>query len=171
VDSAARYQWLLDIRRRLGDGHGGKVLQRLLELAFHEAGYRVVEERMSEGIDFDVELREPLNARYSFEARTTASALVPVKNEDLRQMDARMKDGYQAGLAALRIAPGTGWVFVERSWLLPPSLRISVGTSVSWEGLAEQINREFDAVMDRLGSRALDKGLDGLTPYIDQARR
>jgi hypothetical protein len=42
---------------------------------------------------------------------------------------------------------------------------------VSWEGLAEQINRKFDVVMERLGSRALDKGLEELTPYIDQARR
>ena len=125
---------------------------------------------MSEGIDFDVEQREPPHDRYSFEARTTASALVTVKNEDLRQMDARMNDGYQAGLAALHIGPGTSWVFVKRAWLLPPSVRISMGTSAPWEGLAEQINRQFDAVLDRLGSTARDKGLDGLATCIDRAR-
>jgi hypothetical protein len=161
----------LAIRQRWGDGPGGKVLQRLLELAFHESGYRIVEERMSEGIDFDVEHREPPHDRYSFEARTTASLLVAVKNEDLRQMDERMRDGYHAGLAALHIGPGTGWVFMERLWLLPPSVRISLGTSACWQGLADRINREFDSVLEYLGPTARDRGLVGLTPSINQARR
>ena len=171
MDSAARYQWLLEIRERWKDGRGGKVLQRLLEIAFHEAGYRLVEERMSEGIDFDVQRRDVPHERYSFEARTTENALVPVKDEDLRQMDQRAQDGCQAGLAALRIAPGASWVFVQHSWLLPPSLRISIGTSPCWQSLADQINGKFDDVLQRLGATARDKGLDGLLSYLNQARR
>jgi hypothetical protein len=143
----------------------------LLELAFHESGYRIVEERMSEGIDFDVEKREPPHDRYSFEARTTVSALVMVKDEDLRQMDERMKDGYQAGLAALQIRPGCRWVLVQRAWLLPPSLRISTGTSAPWEALAELINEKFDGVLKRWGPTARDRGLDGLGSCIEKALR
>jgi hypothetical protein len=171
VDSATRHQWLLEIRQRWEEGRGGKVLQRLLELAFQEAGYRIVEERLVEGIDFDVEQCEPPHCRYSLEVRTTANAQVPVKDEDLRQMTERAKDGYQVGLAALRIAPGAEWVFVERSWLLPPSLRISVGTCAAWKALGEQINQKFDAVLERLGATARDKGLDGLILHMGQARR
>ena len=69
-----RYEWLERIRQEHGDGIGGKILQRLLELAFDDLGYRLVEERMSEGIDFDVENREGSDDRYSFEARTSDGA-------------------------------------------------------------------------------------------------
>jgi hypothetical protein len=170
VNVAARHQLLLEIRQHWEEGRGGKVIQRLLELAFHEAGYRLIEERMSEGIDFDVEEREGARQRYSFEARTTTNATVCIKDEDLRQMDLRIRDGCQAGIAALRICPGGCWVFVQRSWLLPSPLRISIGTSPSWTSLADQINEEFDSVLERFGAIARDKGLDGLASHLNLAR-
>jgi hypothetical protein len=160
---------LLEIRQHWEEGRGGKIIQGLLELAFHEAGYRLIEERMSEGIDFDVEEREGARQRYSFEARTTTNATIWVKDEDLRQMDLRIRDGCQAGIAALRISPGNSWVFVERAWLLPLPLRISIGTSPSWMPLADQINAKFDSVMERFGSIARDKGLEGLAPHLKVA--
>lgn len=169
MDDVVRHEWLEGIRREHGDGTGGKILQRLLELAFHDLGYRLVEERMSEGIDFDVQHRQRSDDRYSFEARTSAAALVPVKDEDLRQMDERAREGYRPGLAALHIRAGSRWVLVERSWLLPPSLRISVGSSALWEKLAREVNDAFDDVLKRLGERAVREGLDGLKSYVDQA--
>jgi hypothetical protein len=171
MDTTARHQLLLGIRQNWEEGRGGKIIQGLLELAFHEAGYRLIEERMSEGIDFDVEERNGNGKRYSFEARTTTNATVCVKDEDLRQMDLRIRDGYQAGIAALRVSPGCSWIFVQRAWLLPSSLRISIGTSPSWNSLADQINGKFDSVLERLGPIARDKGLDGLVCHLDQARR
>ena len=95
--------------------------------------------------------------------------MVPVKDEDLTQMDKRAREGYRPGLAALQIRAGSRWVLVERSWLLPPNLRISVGTSAVWEKLAREVNDAFDDVLERLGEIAVREGLDGLKSYVDQA--
>ena len=169
MDSATKHQLLSEIRQQWEEGRGGKILQQLLEIAFHQAGYKLLEERLSEGIDFDVELREAPHHRYSFEARTTVNAHVPVKEEDLRQMDQRMRDGYEAGVAALRIAAGCNWIFVERAWLQAPSVRVSLGTSERWRELSESINHHFDSVLEELGPIARDRGLAGLAPYIRKA--
>ena len=154
-----------DARRR------GKIIQRLLEIAFHHAGYRLVDERLVEGTDFDVVSRARPAERYSFEVRTTNRFTVPVKSEDLRLLDERAADGFATGLAALRIGAGGRWVLIERRWLALPSIRVTVGTTPGWEPLASAINEAFDLVLGRLGPRALEQGLDGLAGEVKEAMR
>lgn len=170
MDEAARYEWLTQLGRIYGSGLRGKILQRLLELAFARVGFRLVDERISEGIDFDVVRRNNPSERYSFEARTTEEYCVPVKTEDFIQMKARESDGYDTGIAALRISPGSSWIFVKSRWLLSPSLRVSVGTSSGWENLAQQVNQGFDGVLEDLGPLAIREGLEALKKAVDDAR-
>ena len=170
MDELTRLQLLEGLGARHDDRLRGKILQRLLELAFHRAGYRLVDERMSEGTDFDVCHRQRSSERYSLEVRTTGGFTVPVKEEDLRLMDERACDGYQTGLAALRIGPGGRWVFIQRQWLLPPSIRLAIGSSAGWEDLARTINDAFDDVLEQLGPVAALDGLEGLAREVEQAR-
>ena len=95
MDELARAEILKQLGDRYGERLRGKILQRLLELAFHRAGYRLVEERMSEGTDFDVCHRLDPDRRYSLEVRTSREGKVPVKPEDLRLMDERSRDRYE----------------------------------------------------------------------------
>jgi len=169
MDTLTKFTLLKDIRTRWDDRQSGEIFQRLLELAFSSADYRLLEERLVEGIDFDVQFRSDPAIKYTFEARTTQNLHVPVKDEDLRQMDLKSKDGYSAGVAALAIAPGSEWVFVPRIWLLPPTLRISVGSMPPWDRLASEINFHFEGVLEALGSQAYDYGLDGLQQHIAAA--
>jgi hypothetical protein len=171
MDESLRYEWLRKLGELHDDRQRGKILQRLLELAFDRLGFRLAEERLSEGIDFDVQRRGRPNEKYSLEARTTEDAKVVVKAEDLRQMEERAREGYQAGIAAMRIAPGSRWVLVKRAELMTPSLRISVGDSPGWEELARQINEEFNEVLEKLGPVALEQGLQGLQTHIEAAKR
>ena len=165
----------LGILRRIAaardDRVRGKILQRLLAIAFDTIGYRLVDERLVEGTDLDVCHRERTAERYSFEVSTTQGFLVPVENEDLRLMDERVRDGYLTGIAGLRIAPGGKWVLVRREWLTPPSLRLAVGNSPGWEDLAMRLNRAFDEVTGRLGEAAVEGGLEGLAREIDNAKK
>ena len=171
MDDVAR----LDLLRRVAASHDdrqrGKILQRLLALAFDREGYRLVEERLSEGTDLDFCHRERQDEKYSFEVRTTEGFVVPVKDEDLRQMDERARDGYATGIAALRIAPGGRWVFLRREWLMPPSVRLARGTTRGWEELASRINAAFDGVLDSHGEAAVTQGLDGLAAAIREASK
>jgi len=169
MDEVAR----LDLLRRLAARHDGrqrgKILQRLLALAFDRAGYRLVDERLVEGTDLDFCHRLRPAEKYSFEVRTTEGFVVPVKQSDLRQMDERARDGYATGLAALRIAPGGQWIFLRREWLMPPSARLAAGSSTGWEDLAARINAAFDQIFDRHGETAVAEGLDGLSTLIRTA--
>lgn len=171
MDAAARFEFLSRLDREFEPRLRGKILQRLLQLAFDRAGYRLVDERISEGIDFDVIHRTEPDRRLSFEARTTESFIVPVKVEDLRQMAAREAEGYQTGVAALRIAPGARWVFIAHAWLRTPGVRVSVGNTKGWEELASTVNTNFDSVVAEHGALALAEGLNGLQPLIAEAGR
>lgn len=170
MDVAARFEFLSRLDREFEPRLRGKILQRLLQLAFHRAGYRLVDERISEGIDFDVIHRTDPARRYSFEARTSESFIVPVKLEDLRQMAARESEGYQPGVAALRMAPGSRWVLIARPWLRTPGVRVSVGNTKGWEELAAEVNAHFDGIVKEQGALALAEGLSGLEPQIELAK-
>jgi len=171
VDELAQLDLLRRLADRYDDRQRGKILQRLLALAFDRAGYRLVEERLVEGTDVDFSHREHPEEKYSFEVRTTEGHTVPVKVEDLRLMDERAADGYTTGVAALRIAPGGRWIFLRREWLATPSVRWALGTSPGWEELADRINAAFDEVLEDRGQAALDASLDGLAEDIARAMR
>ena len=171
MDELARLEMLKRIAARHDDRLRGKILQRLLALAFHRSGYRLVDERLSEGTDLDFMHRERSEEKYSFEVRTTGGFSVVVKDEDLRLMDERSADGYATGLAALRIAPGGHWVFIRREWLTPPAIRIAVGTTAGWGPMADAVNAAFDLTLEQHGEAAVDNGLDGLAREIEQAKR
>jgi hypothetical protein len=170
MDEISRFELLERIGRRFDGQLRGKILQRLLEVAFHESGYRLVDERLSEGTDFDVMSRTQPAERYAFEVRTTIGFSVPVKIEDLRLLDERAADGYQTGLAAFRIAPGGCWVLIERGWLLPGLVRVALGTSRGWRDLARRVNDTFNDAVARYGEAVLRDGLDGLSRAVEEAK-
>jgi|YNPBryunderm2012_1023409.scaffolds.fasta_scaffold00436_9 hypothetical protein len=169
MDPSLRFRLLEQLVQTHKPGIAGKILQRLLGLAFDRIGFRVIEEGISEGIDLSVAHREIPEQRYAFEVRTTQSDAVPVSRQDLAQMKARAADGYQTGLAALRIAPGAHWILVRSEWLRPPDLPVSVGTCEPWKELAASLNQAFDEVLEELAPLALREGLEGLDPDLRRA--
>jgi hypothetical protein len=171
MDGSRRTDFLCALNVTHGDGVRGKILQRLLELSFVDVGFRLVDERISEGTDFDVAHRIETSLRYSFEARTSHGLCVPVSDSDLALMDNRGEEGYEPGLAALQMAPGARWVLVKRPLLRPPRVRISLGSSEGWGKLAGEVNGAFDCVVKRWGLLALRDGLSGLDSIIREAMR
>ena len=168
MDSVQRQRFFDRLEAGYGGRGRGKILQRLLLLALHRAGYRALEERISEWIDLEVEDRDNTAMRYAFEVRTTRSFHVEVKEQDLQQM-ANLPAGYRAAMAALRTGPGARWVFADRAVLLPGKLRISYGNSREWEALAGEVNRAFDAVLEEYGPAAVSEGLQGLEGPVKKA--
>jgi hypothetical protein len=167
MDLWPRLQQLVETHK---PGSVGKILQRLLGIAFGRIGFRVVEEGISEGIDLVIQHREIHEQRYAFEVRTTYESFsVPVRQDDIEQLKARSQDGYKTGLAALRIAPGARWVLVQAEWLCPPDLPVSFGTCEPFRELAERLNRAFGQVLEELAEVAVSSGLEGLKPYLEKA--
>jgi hypothetical protein len=165
MNDQERLKWLERLGERYDPRIRGKILQRLLTLAFAEVGFRLEDEGLVEGLDFVIAHRQLSDERYAFEVRTSEQASVPIKPEDLQSLDERARTGYQTGIAALRVAPGAKWILVKRSWL-----RISIGTSSGWEKLAVDANHSFDQMLEKWGKVSLEQGLSGLDGPINNAR-
>lgn len=170
MNDQERLKWLERLGERYNPRIRGKLLQRLLTLAFAEVGFRLEDEGLVEGLDFVIAHRQLSDERYAFEVRTSEQASVPIKPEDLQSLDERARTGYQTGIAALRVAPGVKWILVKRSWLQLPSIRVSIGTSSGWEKMAIDANHAFDRMLEKWGKVSLEQGLSGLDGPINNAR-
>ena len=123
-----------------------------------------------EGTDADFESRADPSIRLAVEVRSTEGDVVPVREEDLRQLDARARDGFKGVLAALRVAPGTRWALVDRSWLKVGKLRVSVGTTTGWEQLADGVDHAFEGLLIDHRRGILDRALAAMEPQLRVVR-
>lgn len=88
----------------------GKLVQKVLALAFLEAGASRVTERSIQGIDLEVELD---GRKLVFEAKTTETGSVKLGAKDTKGLDARRDEGYETYIAVLGIGLLDEWVFAR----------------------------------------------------------
>ena len=103
------FQHLGQIRAKFGPGIFGKIAQKLLALAFYEAGFLDIVEREVQGADIDA--TDMAGKKYSFEVKTTDGESVPITRENIEALRDRTNDGYLPVIAALRIQMFEDWVF------------------------------------------------------------
>ena len=108
---AGTFQQLKQIRGKFGAGIFGKIAQKLLALAFHEAGYPHVVERGVQGADIDVVSAK--GDMYTLEAKTTDKQSVPISKENIDALEDRVKDGYTPVIAALRMQMFEDWILAH----------------------------------------------------------
>ena len=99
--------------RLLGESQGqeyGKLVQKLLAVAFLETGADRVTERSIQGIDLEVEV---LGRRLAIEVKTTVGASVKIGVKDADGLAARAKDRYETLIAVLGSRFIDEWVFAR----------------------------------------------------------
>ena len=110
----------LDVHRRLGEiaaaqGKGyGKLVQKLLAIAFLDAGAERVTERSVQGIDLEVTLAG--GRRIALEVKTSepgASGDVQFGKKDLQGLVARAEEGYEPYFAVLGNRLLDDWVLAH----------------------------------------------------------
>jgi hypothetical protein len=101
--STELYCSLKDLHARHGPREFGKIVQKLLAIAFRLAGFHRIIERGVQGVDVDA-AGHP-GEKYAAEVKTTQSDSVPFALKDRDGLAARMHDGYHPLLAVLRLSP------------------------------------------------------------------
>lgn len=163
------FQSLQKLREKYGPGIFGKIAQKLLAVAFRDAGFHHVVERGVQGVDIDV---ADDGVKYALEVKTTQGQTIMVSEDNLKALKDRLADGYTPMVAALRMQMFEEWVFA-----IVPLDRLQLG-SVSLSKLRAYRNKEleqairpaFDRVVDLHFASVLAKGERYLLELLAQKR-
>jgi len=152
------FEHLRQIRDKFGPGIFGKIAQKLLALAFYEAGFHHVVERGVQGVDVDAAMED--TSRYTLEVKTTGGQSVPISRENIGALKDRAEDGYTPLLAVLRMQMFEDWLFaaVPLRQLQPGSVALNRLRSYRLTELEAFIRPKFEQIVDEHWSGVLARG-------------
>lgn len=156
------FERLLQLRERYRLEFG-KLCQKLLALAFREAGYGIMVERGVQGVDIDVAGE---HERYSIEVKTTDGEAVAFERKDANGLATRRQDGYQSVLAILQIKLFADWMFVNADRLTPKQWPVEGLRARRLRDLEQRVTPRFDDVVATHAVGALDGGQTYLDTVI-----
>lgn len=165
------FQRLVRIRRKFGPGLFGKIAQKLLALAFYDAGFRHVVERGVQGVDVDAASSE--GEKYTLEVKTTERDTISVSQENLDALRDRAKDGYVPLIAALRLQMLGDWLFakIPATRLRPGSIPFARLRAYRIAELETLVCPSFETVVNQHFSSILGQGERYLADLLAQRRR
>ena len=147
----------LDVHRRLAEIHAaqgkgyGKLVQKLLALAFLDAGATRVTERSIQGIDLELTLADGRDI--AVEVKTSepgASGEISFGKKDVQGLVAREEQGFAPYFAALGNRLLDDWLFVPYE-----AGEIQTGTAYSPTRLRPYRDRELESIVDDTFSAAV----------------
>lgn len=107
-----KYQTHLNLERlrtEVGREYG-KLVQKLLAIAFLETDVEKLVERSTQGIDLELEIA---GERYVFEVKTSESDSIRLGPKDLEGLDRYVADGARVYLAVLTNGPLEDWILAR----------------------------------------------------------
>lgn len=88
----------------------GKLVQKLLAVAFLETDVQRLVERSTQGIDLEMEIA---GERFAFEVKTSESDSIRLSPKDLEGLDRCVEDGARVYLAVLTDGPLEDWILAR----------------------------------------------------------
>ncbi len=164
------FRQLQTLREKYGPGVFGKITQKLLALAFYDAGFHDFVERGVQGVDLDV--ANPAGEKYALEVKTTDGETVPISEENIGALKDRARDGYIPVIAALRIQLFEDWVVakIPLNQLRPGTLPLSRLRAYRMRQLEGSLCPAFEAVVNEHFSDVLSGGERYLISVLDERR-
>jgi len=169
MKTATFYQ-LRKLREEYGPGIFGKITQKLLAMAFYNAGFHHLVERGVQGVDIDV--ANSAGEKYALEVKTTDGEAVPISKENIDALAARTSDGYIPMIAALRMQMFEDWILadVPLSQLRPGATTLSRLRGYRVGRLEELICPAFEEVVHEHSAAVLSGGERYLIKTLDGKR-
>jgi Holliday junction resolvase len=159
------YERLRSLYEKHGSREFGKLCQKFLAIAFQAAGYRHIEERGVQGVDFDA--AKERKEKYAVEVKTTVANSISFEQKDVEGLKKRKKDGYQPVLAVLRLHRFSHWILADADSIKSGNVYIDSLRVHRLLHLEECIAPLFD--------RTLEEHFDGAMReaqgYLDKALR
>jgi len=164
------FERLQRIRKRFGPGVFGKIAQKLLAIAFFEAGFAHIVERGVQGVDIDA--AKPDGPKYAIEVKTTEGDAIVISQENIDAIRSRASDDYVPLVAALRLQMFEDWILanVPLSELRPGALPIARLRAYRMMELETSIRTTFEAVVSQHLEGVLARGEQYLSEVIEASR-
>lgn len=160
---------LEQVLEKVGDQETGKVVQKLLAIAFRRLGFERVVERSTQGVDLDVARGDE---RYAIEVKTAQGWEVSLDPKDIKGPPGRHYDRYQAVMAVLRLSPEEDWILARMHPGVAPFAKgkhaAYLFRATSIVDLEREVRQAFAAAVAEHHDAALE-GQAGLQPILDEA--
>ncbi len=162
----AAWRMLNTIRRTQGREYG-KLAQKLLALAFLDAGADRATDRAIQGIDLEIVLGD---RRLALEVKTCEGDRVVVGPKDVDGLDARREEGFETYLAVLGGRRTDSWLLLPvpgTDLKLGSPMEIALLRPFADASLGDLVRGPFEEVLDRHGPVAAADGQAGLNRILD----
>ncbi len=156
---------LARLRAEVGREYG-KLVQKLLAIAFLETNVEKLVERSTQGIDLEMAIA---GERCVFEVKTSASDAVRLTPKDLEGLDRLVEDGARVYLAVLTNGPFEDWIlarYVPGEFPTGKDLTSFPFRAHRDRNLEQRILTDFDRVVDRDVHIAITRRQGGLDEVL-----
>jgi hypothetical protein len=146
----------------------GKLVQKLLAVAFLQTDVQKLVERSTQGIDLEMEIA---GERCVFEVKTSESDAVRLSPKDLEGLDRLVEDGGRVYLAVLTNAPFENWVlarYVPGEFPTGKDLTSFPFRAHRDRELEQRILTAFDRVVDRDVHIAITRRQGGMDEVLQR---
>ena len=160
------YRLLTDLREKTGKEYG-KLVQKLLAIAFLESGVDELVDRCVQGIDLEVKIA---GTRYAFEVKTSETDQVTLGRKDLEGLDRQLRDGAEPFVAVLCGGWLDDWIFARYfPDELPAGKKITSFRLRAYRdaGLEHRIRATFDRVVAEHANTAVYERQVGLDRVLE----
>ena len=166
----ATFRRLEQLREKYGPGIFGKIAQKLLALAFHDAGFPFIVERGVQGVDIDVV--SAAGEKYALEVKTTDGERIPLSKENIDALEDRANDGYAPLIAALRMQLFEDWIIaaIPMRELRPGTMALAKLRAHRIRQLEAVVSPLFEGVVNRHFSDVLARGERYLIDVLEDRR-
>jgi len=158
------------LRQKHGAQRFGKIAQKLLLLAFIQAGFDQWAERGVEGVDIDA--GNVAGEKYAIEVKTTVREQVVLTKENTEDLQQRKIDGYVPVIAVLQIGILHDWLFsaLRNEDLRPQTIPVRRLRAYPLDNLQKTVRPRFDEVVAGHFQETLLRGEDYLISVITRER-
>lgn len=166
----ATWRMLGQIRHQQGKEYG-KIVQKLLALAFLEAGAERTTDRAIQGIDLEVSLA---GRRLAIEVKTCEEASFVLSKKDIDGLAGRREEGFESFLAVLGGRQLDSWLFLAvpgTDLKIGSPMRVTMLRPFADRALGERIGAPFSHVVDRHGLEAARGGQVALNQILEADAR
>lgn len=145
----------------------GKVCQILLAISFCRLGFKRVVERSVQGVDIDVSEHSTF-PNFSIEVKTTLSDTVQIGQKDIKGLEIKAKDGYEAAFAVLRLGLFSDWLIAKAKGIPDGDIMIGRLETRAIPNLQNEINQEFPHVVTDYAGEILKKRTSEVQAYLQR---
>ncbi len=139
------YSALSQLHAQHGPREFGKIAQKVLAIAYLQAGYNHVVERAVQGVDIDA--ANVAGMKFATEVKTIVALEIGYESKDEIGLNRRAVDGYKPVLACLWLSPLSNWMFGEANLLRVGLLTQDHVRPYRLRDLEQQVVPHFDRTL------------------------